>query len=448
MARESPGEGFLDEVSEMSPQVLRKGRIVIRYAPLLTASLLLTILASWSTASPCRDGSHMEGSSGKVSGSLLSTQKDSPERTNRGIRIAGYLQLWWTILEEVENGLQHPLTGEEAADQSSGFSFNRARLRVHIESANLSGRLSVRLEGSPPGLLDAFVLLPLLGRRMQIAAGQMKVPSTYEVAVPSDRLDFLTRGELSRNIVDYSLCTSPSLSSPRFSGAKTYLRDLGVALKGEVIGTEYFFMVGNGLGANRFSGGREKKQEIFTNRFGAYLYAARLSFRTDREETKERETHPMMSFEAGSHVSWNNHPNVVLDDERTVLNIKRFSWSADLHTEIAGLLRLTGMYGEGSVEDDFDNDGKTDYRFRGWELKAIAWVFPGALWLGFRYDVFAEERYENGAEDVLHSYVLGVTYEQHENVRLQLNYKRKILKSEVNPDLDDDAFILAAQFSF
>ncbi len=45
-------------------------------------------------------------------------------------------------------------------------------------------------------------------------------------------------------------------------------------------------------------------------------------------------------------------------------------------------IRLTGMYGAGQVEDDFDADGQPDYTYSGWEAGAMFRVIPRFLEAG------------------------------------------------------------------
>lgn len=374
---------------------------------------------------------------------------DSRKAEHYKVDFGGYVKMWWSLYDEVTNGLRHPITLEEAPDEASGFSIYRARLRATVEKGRVTGTVSVRLDGSPPALLDAYFSVPVLARHLGLWAGQMKIPSTYEVLVSGAKWDFLTRSRFSENVVDFSLSRGPIASAYQFFGAKAYQRDLGFALKGKIsskgLSGDYFLMIGNGLGANRFIGGKEKKQEIFANSLGDYLYAARVTFGTDEQSPGKNERRKPIQARAGGHVSWNHHPNVLLDDERSVMNIKRRSWSVDAHTSIYNLLKLTGMYGEVIVDDDFDDDGKIDYKFDGWELKAIATLKPNLLDVGFRYDVFTDEYYENGAENTYRAYTFGIDYSAPHNIRLQLDYKFKQFESDVDLDLDENVLVLAAQ---
>jgi hypothetical protein len=139
---------------------------------------------------------------------------------------------------------------------------------------------------------------------------------------------------------------------------------------------------------------------------------------------------------------------MVIEGNRAVLDLDRRSWSADASARIVELVDLTAMYGECAVEDDLDNDGKTDYKFRGLELKALADIRPGRLAVGFRYDLLAEEWYESGREDRMETYTLGLTYGTSSDLKFQLNYTWKIWDSEGEPDLDDDRLGLMAQWDF
>jgi hypothetical protein len=360
------------------------------------------------------------------------------------LELSGYAQLWWTIWEQVENQLRQPHSRDPAADIVSGLSIRRARLAASFEHGALRGRLSLRLEGSPVALSDAYVVLPLAGSRAEFWAGQMKVPSTYEVNASSANLDFVTRSQLSDEIADLSLCTSPALSSPRFNGAKTFQRDLGLALKGRISGCSYFAMVGNGLGANRFVGGAERKQEVYANPPGAHLYALRIVYRLPGASSARGASRWQPDLALGGHVSWNHHPNIVLDDERTVLDLERHSWSLNLRGRVLQRLHATALYGAGVVGDDFDGDGRDDYRYAGWEMKVIAELIAERLFLGLRVDRFTDERYENGYEEHSTAFTFGATVIPRTRTRLQLNYKHKVLDA-AQPDPADDALLLMAQ---
>ncbi len=390
-----------------------------------TALALLAVLAGYASAQP------------------MAQPEPDPQATPIDVSVHGHLQLWWTVLEQAENGLIQPLTGDEAADQTSGFSLRRARLASDFETAWMRARLSIRLENSPPGLLDAYLAIPLYCTYAELWVGQMKVPSTYEVERSSQDLDFITRSLLSQRLVDLALIHSPSLSSPRFAGVNTYLRDTGVAIKGRLRGGSYFLMVGNGLGANSFIGGPELKQEIYTNSLGAYFYAARIGYAILGEQ--DADAGSPVAIEVGAHASYNYHPDALLDDERTVVDIERMTWSTDVRVAILGRARLHAMFGAGSVGDEIDNDGRDDYRFKGWDVGVVIAALPERVDLLARYDGYADERYQNGFINTLHTVTAGASYRPRPRLELQLNYKWKHLDSDSEPEIDDNLLLLMVE---
>jgi hypothetical protein len=147
----------------------------------------------------------------------------------------------------------------------------------------------------------------------------------------------------------------------------------------------------------------------------------------------------------GGHLALNHHPDLVLDDRRTVLDLERRSFSVDLRIGLTDFVRLTGMFGAGVVLDDFDADERDDYQYRGWEGSAVVMPLPGLLHFAYRYEGYADERYENGIVDVLHGFTLGATVFPLDMLRLSLNYKWKRLDSEQEPEIDDDALLLLMQ---
>jgi len=369
-----------------------------------------------------------------------------PAKKPPEIHLGGYLQLWWTIKEETENGKFQPFTGDKAAQESSGFSFRRARLNAIIEKDVFRAKLELALEGSVR-LSDAYGVWSAIEKKLEVWAGQMKIPSTYEVETSSTGLDFATRSQFSRLVADWSLCRGATISSP-LHGIKTYLRDTGVGMKGEIGAGKYFVMVGNGLGSNLWIGGAENKQFVFANSAGAYFYGARVSYNLAQVIGQDSKKSLLPSAILGAHYCINRHPDLIYRDEKTVVDLDRESWSLDLQVNIMNRLRLTGMMGRGLVLDDFDNDDKIDYIYEGLELKAIAVVIHGKLEVGLRYDTYSEEFFENEMVDEIECYTLGLTYAPRPGLKLQLNYKWKALNSDINPDIDDDVFLLAAQLEF
>lgn len=363
------------------------------------------------------------------------------------VRLTGYFQLWASVMEQTENGLKQPLSGDEAAQEASGFCFRRVRLDALFEMKDqgLKARFGLRLEGSP-GLLDAWISWCPFGEELEIRAGQMKIPSTYEVETPSEELDFAERSRFSNLAADWALSRGPSMSSP-FPGARSYMRDLGLSVRGKVPGGKYFLMVGNGLGANLYIGGSEYKQFLFANSVGAYFAGLRLSL-DPLPLLKLPEGFPVKSITAGMHACWNRHPEVILNDERTVTDLSRRSWSIDASVDLFGLVKVAAMTGAGYVEDDFDNNRKTDYAYRGWEIKAVVTVAPELLDFCVRYDSYWDERNESGDDEFRDAYTFGLSFTPSKHIRIQAEFKLKILYSDTSPETDDNIFLLAAQFSF
>ncbi len=350
---------------------------------------------------------------------VLPQTKASPHKE---ITVSALLQ-FWVILETSENGKKQNLTDDEAADLASGFSINRARIAVAGQHGSLNGKISMGLEEGTPFLLDCYGSWSWLQGGFIFSAGQMKIPSTWEVARSSGELDFITRSNFSKESPDWATSRSVSTVSP-FTSARSRLRDAGISLKGKFYGFEFNAMVGNGLGAGMYVGGGTKKQFVLANNPGAWFYALRaewsplLTFRFDL---------PAVNFlKIGGHGSYNIHPDFLYNDGNTVLDLKRHSWSVDIQLGILSRLRLNAMYGSGEVNDDFDNDGRTDFLYRGWEVRAVVVVVPRFLEAGLRYDWYNYEKTIFGGEEDIGTLTGGVTFIPSTLLRLQLNYMFRV----------------------
>lgn len=359
-----------------------------------------------------------------------------------GLRLDGYLQFWY-LYEQAENGKIQDVTGDPGAQAASGFSLNRARLQTTLDLGAWKAVLQFRLEGGSVGLLDAFASLQPFGPAFQLAIGQMKVPSAWEVMVGDEALDFATRSRFAAEVANWSLSKSPSTVSP-FTFVQTNSRDLGVGLRGYLRGFRYFLMVGNGLGVNNYIGAEENRQFVYANDFGAYLYGARLSYDL-LYELRQRVRPTAFYREAGGHANCNHHPNLIYNDAKTVLDLERWSWSVDARLGLFERLRLTGMYGCGQVEDDFDADGQPDYTYSGWEAAGVVRVIPRFLEAGVRWDSYTWSRAVTGGWSTAGTLTTGLTWTPNPRVRVQLNYKRKLLYSELDPEIDNDLAVLAMQ---
>jgi hypothetical protein len=357
------------------------------------------------------------------------------------VRLDGYLQLWY-LYEQAENGKLQDISGDPGAQAASGFSLNRIRLQIALDLGTFSAVLQLRLEGGTIGLLDAYGSWAPYGPVLELRAGQMKIPSAWEVGIGDEALDFATRSRFATEVANWSLSKSSSSTHP-FYQLQTSSRDLGAGLRGYYRGFRYFLMVGNGLGANNYVGAEENRQFLIANDFGAYFYGARLSY--DLLYELRQRTRPMAVYlEVGGHLNYNHHPNLIYNDNK-VYDLERWSWSADARLGLFERLRLTGMYGAGQVEDDFDGDGKPDYTYSGWEAGAMVRVVPRFLEAGLRWDSYSWSRAVTGGWSTAGALTAGLTWTPDPRVRVQLNYKRKILFSELDPDIDNDLAVLALQ---
>jgi hypothetical protein len=385
-----------------------------------------------------------------ISPAAARAQRDDVSLANNGrpdgpkIRAGGYLQLFFR-LEQVENGDRQAYSGDEAAQVASGFTLNRARIGIDAESEKSGGRILIRLEGGTIGLLDAYGYYRVIGKALELRAGQMKIPSTSEVAVPDEALDFVTRSRFSTETPNWSLSRSISELSP-FTTVQTYARDLGVAVKGSAAGFEYFLFVGNGLGANYSIGKADPAGILHTNSFGAFFYGARAS--CDAVKILGYEGLPVRYLVVGAHVDRNKHENVTYQDDRSVFDFDRFSWSVDLQTMILNRVRIAALFGNGKVDDDLYDTGETEYEYRGGELRGIFAVIPDTLEAGVRYDSYTEHYAVKNGEETKNQLTAGVTYNLKPNLRFQLDYLHRWLVSDLNSDTADDLLIGSAQLMF
>ena len=385
---------------------------------------------------------------------LLFTSSAAAEEVAPRNTVHGFIQTWFTAYEQARDtrGLfQHP-SGDEAADSVTGFSLSRARIGAGFGLyKGLSLDLQVRLD-KPVGLLD-FVLEYRVADWFAVQLGQRKVPGTWENLVPSDRLDFVTRGNISTWLADYSLSRTVHASS-HFAGNRSYLRDLGLAFTGDVdlrIGSlRYLLMAGNGLGANLFISGAARKEFIIANGLQLF-YGARVDV---------LDLFGVVSV--GGHVTWNRHDDMVLNSGRVVLDLDRMSWSGDLRVVVPKTgLRLTGMLAGGSIDEDFDADGRGDLAYSGWEARAlwdlstfvrwfapVPWLSEHHFEIGARFDRYLSQSNQDGPRTRQDDWTLGVSYAFRELVRLQVNYMWKDTRDPTFPDLGDDLLLICVQAGF
>lgn len=370
---------------------------------------------------------------------------------NDQAEVFGYGQFWFTLHEQVEEAdeLYQSPSRDPAATSASGLSINRARLGARLRLLEGSLRLFVQLKlERDPSLLD-LALWVRLARWLELGIGQQKIPSTYENLTPGHQLDFIQRSLFSRKVADFSLSRT-TFASSLFYGVRSNLRDLGLSLRGLLdlgpLRLSYLAMLGNGLGANLFIGGGTQKEFIITNP-GDFFYGARLELSLPGVVT------------LGGHINHNRHDNMVYNSGRVVFDLDRLSASGDLQLTIPGTgIRLGGLFGWGEIDDDFDDDGRTDLKYWGGEarllwilnplLQRISWsdlLRRHQLGLGARYDNFSSIWNGAGATVREHTVTAGISYRYDPHIKVQLEYMLRRTDDPDQADLADDALILSVQ---
>jgi hypothetical protein len=345
---------------------------------------------------------------------------------------------WWILHEEVQNGLIQQGSGDEADDYASGFLFRHGRIAFIFGSSGgqIELLLRIRLE-ERTDIVDfhgGFLPSPLF----RLYIGQMKIPSTREVLTAYNELDFASRSTFGRRVGDYSMTRTPYISS--VMAAKSYDRDLGLAIKGSWPNdrswqTRWFLMAGNGMGANRYIGGRENEEFLYTNSAGDMFLGGRL------------EVSPVQWLTAGGHAGRNSHSDVSLGDRGPVMDIERMAWSVDLEAGHGGDPRMYAFYGAGELDDYFDAQQYL-HTYSGWGIQGVWPLFEGKLELALRFDRFTEEADDDGNETVQYNWTGGINWVPIDHFRLQLNYIDKRAVSDFESDIDDNILYLNFQFDF
>lgn len=345
---------------------------------------------------------------------------------------------WWTVWEQAENGLTQRGSGDEAADVASGFNFRQGRLAFSFTSddGKIEAFLRLRLE-ERTDVID-FWGGWRAGDRLRVRIGQMKIPSTAEVLTPDHETDFITRSTFGRNVADYALSRTPYISS--IMAARSWDRDLGAAVEldwpsSKEPAASLFLMASNGIGANKYIGGRESEEFVFTNSPGDLYYGMRAEFS------------PIPRFTAGIHASTNEHSDMALDARGPVFDIDRSVWTVDSGILAPGGGRVYCFYGSGEMRDFH---GALEYLFdySGWGVQGIQPLAGGALEVGARFDRFVTGFNEDGDERRRDHLTLGVNLFPADNVRVQVNYVHKETVEEFEPDTGDDILYVNFQFFF
>lgn len=355
-----------------------------------------------------------------------------------GLRIAGDAGVWWMLDEQVETGLIQTGSGDEVDDSASGFNFRQGRLAFIALSPDRKMEALIRLRLEERTDVIDFYGAYHHSAPLNFYVGQMKIPSTAEVLVPDQAIDFITRSTFGQVIGDYSLSRTPYISS--LMAVRSYHRDLGIALKGSFPeaagpGLSWFVMVSNGIGAGNFIGGNESPEFLYTNEFGEYYYGARV------------EARPIDGLMIGGHYSINRHDDVLLQDKKTSADFEREAWSADAEARFPFGLWVYGFYGRGRM-DDFLNSLHYDFDYTGWGVQAVQSLLDGRIEVGGRYDTLGREFQKDDNVIEQNNWTFGVNWMPNPFFRLQANYVWKDTVDETVDDLDDDLICLNFQFLF
>jgi hypothetical protein len=373
-----------------------------------------------------------------AAGACLSPAARAGEGSSPTLDFESSASFWWTIYEQAQNGLVQQGSGDRADDYASGFTFRNGRIGFILGSADGKLQLLTRLRLEERTDIVDFYGGWMPSELFRLYIGQMKFPSTDEVLTAYDELDFASRSSFGRRVGDYSMTRTPYISS--VMAAASYGRDLGLAVKGSYAAEgawriSWFLMAGNGMGANKYIGGPETDEFLFTNSFGDMYLGGRI------------EISPAGWITAGAHAGRNSHSDVALGDRGPVMDIKRKSWSVDLAAGQPGAPRIYAFYGAGDMDDFFDAQ-RYLYDYSGWGVQGVWPLKAWKLEIALRFDRFTSESNDDGNETVQDNWTGGINWMPREHLRLQLNYTDKSTANEFEADIDDNIILLNFQFVF
>lgn len=363
----------------------------------------------------------------------LATDDASDASASLGLEADAGIQ--WLIREDVQNGLYQAGSGDEADDIATGFNLRRARLGLIFESADrqLGLVLRLRLE-ERTDILDCYGSWRF-ARGYSLDLGQMKIPSLAETLTPDRDRDFIYRSLLATHLGDLALTRTPYISS--IMGAKSYDRDLGIALKTSwetsVGRLKAFVMLANGLGAGKFVGG-ESGEFLYSNGFGDFFYGGRLDWRLSKAGL-------------GVFGSLNRHQDVALGARGPVYDIDRRVYGLDGNVTLPAGFRLAAFYGHGNLEDFWASTSYI-YEMSGAGIQAIKAFGDGKLELCLRWESLQDEFTDEGSRTELRNLTAGLNFRPRPDLRLQLNYVNKVMDNDLYEDVMDDILSLYVQYHF
>lgn len=138
---------------------------------------------------------------------------------------------------------------------------------------------------------------------------------------------------------------------------------------------------------------------------------------------------------------------MLFNDEKTVFDLDRCSWSADIRFE-PPRARLVVMYGAGKVNDDYFYVEQEDLKYSGYEARFLVWLMRNRLQIGARYDTYIREFLKSGNLPDENNLTFGINLIPTRDMRLQLNYMIKRTEDDIEPDLDDNILFLNLEYAF
>ncbi|MBD3322492.1 MAG: hypothetical protein GF350_15425 [Chitinivibrionales bacterium] len=357
------------------------------------------------------------------------------------LSFSGYGQFWFKY-EHVENGKFHQTTGEQAAQEATGFSINRLRLFFggFVPSTRAFFSIGARLENRIE-LLDCYAgwyFHPLL----QVILGQCKVPSASELLQAPSQTDFISVSRVSAEMAEWMFIRTPYIGL--YEKSRSYRRDAGLSIKGFSADSciAYHCMIGNGFGANRFMGGYEKHRSgnFFANKAGDFFYGIRL------------DTRAIPFIRLGAAGSINRHENLIANDTKTVRHFDRRNAVADIDFHFPFRIQLSGLYALGMVGDNYAGSAKLEKNALDYSGFSCA-LIGGAFWkervcAGVRFDRYMYEFDENTHEYADDQVTIGISFTHKPALLLQWNYIYKKYKEQYRRGLDDNILVLNVRFAF
>jgi len=116
----------------------------------------------------------------------------------------------------------------------------------------------------------------------------------------------------------------------------------------------------------------------------------------------------------------------------------------DAELDLFDIVRISGMYGAGTIKDNYDGIGGTDYAYDGWEARVMVVAIRDVLEVGARYDCYNWDRAVVGGWTYTTAITIGANVTLVPSMRFQLNYKRK-MQTGTTQLPDANVYLLSTQ---